>query len=419
MSEVLPDGWETKQVREFTLEHKQGFYSKDAYNTAGTYLIRITDLSNPTIDYSDMPKLVISKKEFNQFRVEIGDFLFARSGAIGRYGIVARDIPAVFASYLIRFRFDEQLVLTQYFGYLYESDICQTQLGAITQGSSNININADNIKSLSIIAPPLPEQQKIAKTLASVDKVIEKTQAQIDKLKDLKTAMMQALLTKGIGHTEFKDSAVGRIPVGWEVVPLVELIEVIESGWSPQCETFPATASDWGVLKTTAVTWDGFNHEANKKLPDNLKPRPATQVNAKDILITRAGPADRVGVVAYVERVREKIMLSDKIIRLIVKQNCNPKFLSLWLSSDTTKTYIASRVSGLAQSQTNISQDILKICPCVLPSMNEQQKIANTMSSLEKRLKRLMDKSTQQKSLKKALMQDLLTGKVRVNIDKE
>ena len=66
----------------------------------------------------------------------------------------------------------------------------------------------------------MAEQQKIASILTSVDEVIEKTEAQISKLQDLKKGMMQELLTKGIGHTEFKDSPVGRIPKGWEVVKL-------------------------------------------------------------------------------------------------------------------------------------------------------------------------------------------------------
>ena len=65
--------------------------------------------------------------------------------------------------------------------------------------------------------PPLPEQKKIASILTSVDEVIENTQKQIDKLQDLKKATMNELLTKGIGHTEFKDSELGRIPKSWEV----------------------------------------------------------------------------------------------------------------------------------------------------------------------------------------------------------
>ena len=73
------------------------------------------------------------------------------------------------------------------------------------------------IEKLEFSIPPLPEQKKIASILTSVDEVIENTQKQIDKLQDLKKATMNELLTKGIGHTEFKDSELGRIPKSWEV----------------------------------------------------------------------------------------------------------------------------------------------------------------------------------------------------------
>jgi type I restriction enzyme S subunit len=80
------------------------------------------------------------------------------------------------------------------------------------------------------LLPPLPEQKKIASILTSVDEVIENTQKQIDKLQDLKKATMNELLTKGIGHTEFKDSELGRIPKSWEVKRLDEVAEKIWIG---------------------------------------------------------------------------------------------------------------------------------------------------------------------------------------------
>ena len=77
---------------------------------------------------------------------------------------------------------------------------------------------------------PLPEQREIASILTSVDGVIENTQKQIDKLQDLKKATMNELLTKGIGHTEFKDSELGRIPKGWGVSALGTLCQKIQDG---------------------------------------------------------------------------------------------------------------------------------------------------------------------------------------------
>ena len=112
----IPESWEVVSIEDITDTHKQGYYTKDEYTGKGTYLIRITDLCNPKIDYSNMPKLPISDNDYKSFKVSKGDFIFARSGAIGRYGIVYEDYKAVFASYLIRFIFQQDKVINEYFG---------------------------------------------------------------------------------------------------------------------------------------------------------------------------------------------------------------------------------------------------------------------------------------------------------------
>lgn len=105
------------------------------------------------------------------------------------------------------------------------------ELERMSAGSTFSEISSSSVKRLRATLPPLPEQKKIAAILSSVDEVIEKTRAQIDKLKDLKTGMMQELLTKGIGsggvlHTEFKDSSVGKIPVSWESYLLGDVFDL-------------------------------------------------------------------------------------------------------------------------------------------------------------------------------------------------
>jgi len=102
---------------------------------------------------------------------------------------------------------------------------CQTELAKLASGSTFLEVSSSNMRRLRIAVPPLLEQRKIAEILRSVDDNIEKTQALIAKLQDLKKATMQEVLTKGIGHTKFKDSLVGRIPVEWEVRTVADVIE--------------------------------------------------------------------------------------------------------------------------------------------------------------------------------------------------
>ena len=102
----------------------------------------------------------------------MGDFLIVRSGTVGTYGIVYDDIPAIFGSYLIDFRFDMEQVSNEFFGYFYQSELFKKQLNQIIQRSANTNINAENIKSTSIMFPSLDEQKKISDYLIYIDHLI-------------------------------------------------------------------------------------------------------------------------------------------------------------------------------------------------------------------------------------------------------
>ncbi len=181
----IPSHWQLVSVGDLTLEHKQGFYTKDKYTEKGCYLIRITDLDNPNVYFDEMPKVAVDKKTIDQFRVLKGDFLFARSGTIGRYGIYDSDEEAIFASYLIRFRFNETELLTKYFGYFYESIVCARQLRGIAQQGSNVNINAENIKKLKIPLPPIEEQLAILNRLSELDSIIGTSKLKLKKIQTL------------------------------------------------------------------------------------------------------------------------------------------------------------------------------------------------------------------------------------------
>lgn len=207
-------------IADVTIEHKQGFYSNDRYVSDGVYLIRGSDLMSPKISFENMPKLRITDKDYEAFKVIEGDFLFARSGGIGRYGIVHVGFPkAIFGSYLIRFRFDSKIMLSSYFGYYFTTEYCKNQLRKITQSSANVNINAENIKKLVIPLPTISEQKKVIDFLTLIDQFIDNFEKKIKLLELQKKGIMQMIFSQEL---RFKKDD-GDYYRSWENVKLGDL----------------------------------------------------------------------------------------------------------------------------------------------------------------------------------------------------
>ena len=204
----------------------------------------------------------------------------------------------------------------------------------------------------------------------------------------------------------------------WSESKLKDCIDSIDSGWSPQCESYPADENEWAVLKTTSVDWDGFKANFNKKLPSSLEARFEIEVKPSDILVTRAGPTERVGVVAVVpQNVRSKLMISDKLIRLKANSDNSPEFLGISLSSVKCQNQLQSKTSGLAKSQTNISQKILSDVSLMTPAKAEQIKIASFLSAVDEKISQLTQKHELLSQYKQGMMQKMFTQQLRFKAD--
>lgn len=286
------------------------------------------------------------------------------------------------------------------------------KLEKMSSGSTFSELSSSNAKKLRVILPPFPEQEKIAAILTSIDDVIEKTRARIDKLKDLKTGMMQELLTKGIGHTEFKDSPVGKIPTRWKYCELSMVVNAIvdcEHKTAPYVER-----SEYLVVRTSNVRGGELilddmkytNSEAYQAWTQRAVPQ------AGDILFTREAPAGESCLVPK----SLKICMGQRMVLLRPDRNkVLPDFLSLFLSTDLAKLAIYDLSIGTTVTRINI-EDIRKI-PCLVPPLDEQEKISQHINSTSNALTKKRRRLDQLELIKKALMQDLLTGKVRVNVE--
>lgn len=169
-----PMGWDVVQIRDIAIEHKQGLYTNAEYSKKGINLLRISDINdNGKINYDTMPFLDLDSKVINQFKLSKGDFVFARSGvSIGRCGIFEGDMPCVFGSFIIRFKFNPELIDNEFMLHYMKLPQNQRNIKSYSHGSANPNINAKNIKTLTVTLPPLSLQHDFVKFINSIEKII-------------------------------------------------------------------------------------------------------------------------------------------------------------------------------------------------------------------------------------------------------
>lgn len=164
---------------------------------------------------------------------------------------------------------------------------------------------------------------------------------------------------------------------GWCWGSLDALTLSLDQGWSPQCEKRSADDGEWAVMKTSAVYPLRFIGHQNKALPLAMNPRPALELQSRDLLVTRAGPRSRVGICCLVRQTREKTMLCDKVYRMRVSEpRVNAAFLELILNSPQVLGQIEAIKTGGNDSGLNLTQQRFLLLPIPVPPTEEQNRIA-------------------------------------------
>ncbi|TXK75055.1 restriction endonuclease subunit S [Mesonia sp. K4-1] len=272
-------------------------------------------------------------------------------------------------------------------------------------GSTRTKLNKSALESIELPIPPLPEQQKIADILSTVDKKIAVIDQQITASEELKKGLMQRLLTKGIGHTEFKDSPLGKIPKSWEVKNLGVLLDRIKGGGTPSKENSEYWKPEipWITVKDlkNSIIDDSIDYISKAGLNNSA----ANLIPAWTLIIsTRMA----VGKAVFVTK---DVTINQDLKALFLKDNLNKFFLFHWFNCNSEK------ILNLASGSTvkGIRLEVLKDLKVALPPISEQKDIAEILSKVDDKLQTQKDKKQAYQQLKKGLMQQLLTGKIRVN----
>ena len=276
-------------------------------------------------------------------------------------------------------------------------------------GSNYPAVNSDDVKESKLILPSIQEQEKIAEILSTVDEQIENTEKLIQKNQELKKGLMQQLLTKGIGHKEFKETELGEIPKEWEVKKIGEISDFCSNG-------FVGTATPYYSEKGTFYLMSNNVRENKIDTRNMIKVNdkfvslyPRSKIYKDDMLTVQSG---HIGTSCVVTQEYDNCNCHALIITRFKKRFVDSNFISYYLNSDKGKDRLSSIFVGSTIKHINV-KDLVKFFVPV-PEIYEQRKIVSILSSLDGKIEQYRNKKEKLEEMKKGLMQQLLKGKIRV-----
>jgi len=389
----IPEDWKVIKVYNFISILKGYPFSSKFFNSKGRGLplIRIRDLGKKeTESYYDGPydKTYIVKK---------GDILVSMDGEFNIYvwrgpkGLLNQRICKIWSK-------DERKLNDLFLYYILKKPLklIEAQIGQTTVK----HLLDRDIRRIRIPLPPLPEQKAIAHILSAVDEAIQKTNEIIEKTKRLKKGLMQELLTKGIGHKKFKDTEIGRIPEEWEVVRLRDIALII-MGQSPPSSTYNKEGVGLPFLQGKMEFGSIYPS------PVIYCSKPIKIAETNDVLISVRAPVGDVNLAPYrlcIGRGLAAIRFNDK----------KADYLFYFYYLQRIKAFLEAL--GKGSTFKAIVKDDLEGLKVPLPPLDEQKKISEILSTADKRLEVERKRKEKLERIKKALMDLLLTGKIRVKV---
>lgn len=330
-----------------------------------------------------------------------GDFVIALdrtwiSGGLKVAEVTCDDLPCLLVQRVARIRAKKTLaqgLLRQYFsGYKFERYVKLTQTATAVP-----HISPNDIKQFSLLLPPIAEQKKIAQILSTWDKAISVTEKLLANSQQQKKALMQQLLT---GKKRLLDENGVRFSGEWCTCTLSEVAHII-MGSSPKSEAYNDNGLGLPLIQGNA------DIKCRVSCPRVYTSDITKECTPGDILLSVRAP---VGTVALSQH---KACIGRGISAIKSKRKMSQSFLYQWF------LWFEPKWCYLSQGSTfeSINSDDIKTLKLSVPNFEEQQKIAAVLSAADVEISTLEKKLACLKDEKKALMQQLLTGKRRVKVD--
>ena len=333
-----------------------------------------------------------------------GSVLIAMYGSIGKLGLPTGVLAT---NQAIAFAVPKAGVLDRgyLFWYLMHQRDALSQAG---KGVAQKNISQTILKAWPITFPPLDEQRRIVAILEDHLTRLEVADSSLSAI-----ARLSPLFARSGTH-----SALTSVPVEWR--PLSAVLDGIEAGKSFTCLPRTSEKGEWGVIKVSAMTWGEFRPEENKAVPPGKGIDERFQIRRGDILVSRANTEQYVGAPVIVREQPDRLLLSDKSLRLLLAAGVDREWLIAALQGPSTRRQISALATGTKDSMRNISQGALMSVEVPVPIHEvDQQTVTNAVTVCREAGEHLDSARTGLNRRRDALRRSLLAAAFSGQLTKE
>ena len=440
--------WKKVKIGDFLTE-REGRYKPDDSKISKYKRLEKIDFSG-TIHISDKPT------KTDMIIVHPGDLVISGINvAKGAVAVYQGNEPVCATIHYSSYTFDSSKVDLDYFKFFVKSPAFITALQKQVKGGIKTEIKPKHLLPLEISIPDLHTQQEIVKKIALQLQKTEQLSVEIESQKNYIKQLRQNILQDAIegkltadwrkqnpvqkGNPDYDAEALFEriqkerngekkqkvlspiadeekpfeIPEGWKWVRLGDVSNKIEAGKSILCNEKIPSDDEIGIVKTGVCSFGKFKENESKTCLSKNDWHDEYEIKKGDFLIGRANTLELVGSCVIVDSINKKLMLSDKILRIVFCNFVNHFFILYMMKSKFLRSQIEKSSTGSSPTMKNISQESIKNYVLPLPSLKEQEEIVNKVETLLAKVTILENQIQDSKSLS----DKLIFGIIKENLE--
>lgn len=373
MSQIqIPRNWKLVKLGELG-EYKYGYNGKASSDKSGKPYLRITDINSDGSLKQERVYVQISEDDFQKYSLQKNDLVIARTGAtVGKSFLFKGSEDFVFASYLIRYRFDQKRVLPEFLQYVLRSPAFWNFIGINQSASAQPNVNATKMSKFEFSLPPLETQKKIVQKLDHILGQLEEKKKEILELQKMKLKYSELLSDNFMSFLIAELIPTENYPSHWKSTDLGETFNEVKDKWQPNSKSEKLNYIGLENIESNTGKLVEFTPTNSLEIKSSK-----TYFSKNDVLYGKLRPYLNKVLLPNFDGV-----CSTDIIVLKPKPNITREFLAYFLRSYHVLSIMTKLMYGTKMPRAKI-QDLQDV-KIGLPDEKEQQQIVKKLQDSEK-----------------------------------